>query len=47
MASNTEYLKEIRQGLRKRMQKYPLSNAPLFVKDIENAYQDMWSKYLN
>ena len=47
MAANIEYLEKTRQGLRERIQKSPLSNTPLFVRDIENVYQDMWSKYLN
>ena len=46
MASNIEYLQDIRQGLRKKMESSPLCNGKSFACDIENAYQDMWSKYL-
>ena len=47
MASNIEYLQDIRQGLRERMESSPLCNGKSFACDIENAYQDMWNKYLN
>jgi protein O-GlcNAc transferase len=46
MASNIEYLQDIRQGLRKKMESSPLCNGKSFACDIENAYQDMWNKYL-
>ena len=46
MAANTDYLQETRQGLRERMESSPLCNGKSFACDIENAYQDMWNKYL-
>jgi predicted O-linked N-acetylglucosamine transferase (SPINDLY family) len=46
MAANTNYLKEIRKGLRERMQGAPLCDARSFASDVETAYQDMWRKYL-
>jgi protein O-GlcNAc transferase len=47
MAANTDYLQEIRQGLRERMQKSPLCDGTLFAKDVEKAYQYMWRKNTN
>ena len=46
MATNTNYLKEIKKTLRKRMQGAPLCDAGSFARDIETSYQDMWRKYL-
>ena len=45
ISSNKNYLKELRVGLRERMQKSHLCNAFSFTKDIETAYQDIWHKY--
>jgi protein O-GlcNAc transferase len=45
MSANTNYLKEIRAGLRKRMQSAPICNPISFASDVEAAYQDMWHKY--
>ena len=42
MADNINYLQEIRQGLRERMQSSPLCDGNSFASDVENAYQDMW-----
>ena len=47
MAGNTSYIQKIRRGLRKKMQKSPLCDGKSFACDIENAYQDMWNKYIN
>ena len=47
MAANTDYLQETRQGLRERMESSPLCNGKSFACNIENAYQDMWDKYVN
>ena len=45
MASNTNYLKELRKVLRERMKGASLCDGHSFAKDVENAYQDMWNKY--
>ena len=47
MAANTSYLKEIRKGLRERMQGAPLCDARSFASDVEGAYQEMWRCYQN
>ena len=47
MAGNIEYLEKTRQGLREQMESSPLCNGKSFACDIENAYQDMWNKYIN
>ena len=46
MAANTNYLTELRKGLRERMQGTPLCDAHSFASGIEIAYQDMWRNYL-
>ena len=45
MASNTNYLEEIRRDLRERMQKAPLCDGRSFASDVESAYQEMWRCY--
>jgi hypothetical protein len=45
MAVNTNYLKEIRAGLRERMQRAPLCDGRSFASDVESAYQEMWHRY--
>jgi protein O-GlcNAc transferase len=45
MAANTNYLKEVRKGLRERMQRAPLCDASSFASDVEAAYQEMWRCY--
>jgi hypothetical protein len=45
MAANTNYLKEIRAGLRERMQRAPLCDGHSFASDVESAYQEMWHRY--
>jgi protein O-GlcNAc transferase len=45
MASNTNYLEEIRRDLRERMQKAPLCDGRSFASDAESAYQGMWRCY--
>ena len=46
MANNINYLQEVRQDLRKRMERSPLCNPRSFANDIENAYKDIWNKHL-
>ena len=45
MSANTKYLKEIREGLRERMQSSPLCDGLSFAGDVEEVYQNIWSKY--
>jgi protein O-GlcNAc transferase len=45
MAANTNYLKEIREDLRERMQRAPLCDGRSFASDVESAYQEMWHCY--
>jgi protein O-GlcNAc transferase len=45
MAANTDYLQEIREGLRERMQRAPLCDGRSFASDVESAYQEMWHRY--
>ena len=45
MAANTNYLQEIREGLRERMQSAPLCDGHSFASDVESAYQEMWHCY--
>ena len=46
MASNTDYLQDIRQGLRARLEGSPLCDGQSFAQDIEMAYKEMWNNYL-
>ena len=45
MAANINYLQEIREGLRERMQRAPLCDGRSFASDVETAYQEMWHRY--
>jgi predicted O-linked N-acetylglucosamine transferase (SPINDLY family) len=45
MAANANYLQEIREGLRERMQRAPLCDGRSFASDVESAYQEMWHRY--
>ena len=45
MAAKTNYLQEIRKGLRERMQRAPLCDGRSFASDVESAYQEMWRCY--
>jgi len=44
-ASNTNYLKDVRKGLRERMLGAPLCDGRSFASDVESAYQEMWRCY--
>ena len=45
MAANTNYLQEISEGLRERMQRAPLCDGRSFASNVESAYQEMWHRY--
>ena len=45
MAAKTNYLQEIRKGLRERMQRAPLCDGRSFASDVESAYQEMCHHY--
>jgi len=45
MASNTNYLKDERKGLRERMLGAPLCDGRSIASDVESAYQEMWRCY--
>ena len=42
LARDITALNELRLGLRERMRKSPLMDAPRFARDIETAYRTMW-----
>jgi predicted O-linked N-acetylglucosamine transferase (SPINDLY family) len=42
LAANLPRLRELRQGLRQRMEQSPLMNAPKFARNVEAAYRGMW-----
>ena len=42
LARDIAALNELRLGLRERMRKSPLTDAPRFARDIETAYRTMW-----
>ena len=43
-ANNTDYLAELRSGLRDKMRSSPLCNADAFARSVEKAYQEMWDQ---
>ncbi len=45
IADDRDQLKEIRDGLRTRMQESPLCDAPAFARDMEAAYRAMWRRW--
>ena len=45
LANNLALLSEMRAGLRRRMQGSPLMDAVQFARDVEGAYQKMWSEW--
>ena len=45
IAADRPRLKEIRAGLRTRMQDSPLCDGPAFARDMETAYRDMWRRW--
>jgi protein O-GlcNAc transferase len=46
MASDTDYLQSVRQGLRERMQRSPLCDGRSFANEVESAYQKMWAQHI-
>jgi predicted O-linked N-acetylglucosamine transferase (SPINDLY family) len=42
LADDLPRLRELRQGLRQRMQRSPLMDGPQFARNIEAAYRQMW-----
>lgn len=46
LAADEQALQQMRQGLRARMQASELMNEPAFVSKIENAYLNMFEKWL-
>ena len=47
LSSDVEALRELRAGLRTRMEKSPLCNAPRFVAQLEDTYRELWSRWVN
>ena len=45
IAAKTNYLQDIREGLRDKMQRAPLCDGRSFASDVESAYQEMWYRY--
>ena len=46
LAGDLGRLSGIRRGLRKRMRESALMNARQFAQDIEDAYREMWKRYV-
>lgn len=44
LSSNTELLKEMRSGLREKMRKSPLLDAPRFIQSLEAEYEKVYNK---
>jgi len=47
LASNLDYLKELRQKMRERMLSSPLMNGKIFTHELEEHYRMMWKKWCN
>ena len=45
LARNRPRLNDLSSGLRERLIRSPLMDAPRFVKNLESAYRTMWRKY--
>ena len=44
-ANNTNYLIELKGGLRDKMRGSALCDADVFARGVEKAYQEMWDQY--
>ena len=47
LAGNKEIINNLHIGLRTMMEKSPLMNSELYMKELETAYQKIWSKYVD
>ena len=45
LAKNTDYLKEVRLGLREKLQNSSLCDEIGFARDVERSYRTMWDDY--
>lgn len=45
LIADPEALNALRLGMREKMERSPLMDAPLFVKNMEKAYRAMWKKW--
>lgn len=45
-AQDTSKLSELRRSLRKRMEASPVMDELSFAKGVEEAYQNMWQKWI-
>ncbi len=45
LARDLGHLSELRAGLRERMQRSPLMDAPRFARNLETAYRTAWTKW--
>ena len=46
LANDLPRLAELRAGMRERLKNSPLMNVPRFTKNLEEAYDVIWKKYL-
>ncbi len=44
LAGNLQNLRNLRQGLRQRLQRSPLMDGPAFCRTLEDAYRKMWQR---
>ncbi|HWY88037.1 MAG TPA: hypothetical protein VNX28_14995, partial [Gemmataceae bacterium] len=45
LAADLPRLRALRAGLRERLQRSPLMDAPRFARNIEKAFRDMWHRW--
>ena len=45
-ANDKEQLQSIRKNLRQQMKESPLCDAVSFAKKVEEAYQNMWARFI-